>query len=310
MAVNMLKYPAFQMISDDELCDWGVHYLDMPIMLFLKREVGVKRRIVARLHDHGVWFDGLTFLYSMDRDIMTTDEESEVQVILPHVAKAISVARPFNMLKARFQAVFAVLDRFHTGVFLLSATGAIELKNNEASRILNLKDGLFVAGDGRLKSNADSSNVALSTAIKAAASTVNAEASDAGTLLAVPRESGGSALLLDVSPLNDSLDELGGKFRGALVLVVDPENRAVISTRGIDLLFALSKAEASVCELLVEGHKTEDMAEIRSVSIKTIRSQIKSVFLKTNSNNRSDVFRRALSLNLPIDQPDEGEPDA
>lgn len=303
MAINMLKYPAFQMVSDDELCDWGVDYSDMPVMPFLKRAAGVKRRIVARLHDHGVWFDGLTFLYSMEGEIMTAAENSQVQIVLPHIAKAIAVARPFNVLKARFHAIFSVLDRFHTGVFLLSATGSVVLENKEASRILDLKDGISVSRDGRLKSNTQSGNGVLSAAIMAAVSTVNGEGDDTGTLLSVPRSSGGSDFLLDVSPLKDSLGELGGTFRGALVMAVDPENRAVISTRGVDFLFGLTKAEARVCELLVEGHNTEEMAEMRNVSIETIRSQIKSVLLKTNSANRSDVLRRALTLNLPIDPP-------
>ncbi|MHA1597557.1 MAG: helix-turn-helix transcriptional regulator, partial [Alphaproteobacteria bacterium] len=166
---------------------------------------------------------------------------------------------------------------------------------------------IFVSGDGRLKSNTESGNGALSAAIQAAVSTVNAEAGDAGTLLAVLRKSGGQDFLLDVSPLKDSLNELGEKFMGALVLVVDPENRKVISTCGIDLLFGLSKAEANVCDLLVEGRSTEDMAEIRDVSIETIRSQVKSVLMKTNSSNRSDVLRKAISLNLPIDQSDEDD---
>jgi len=305
MAINMALHPAFKMITDEELCNWGIHYLDMPIIPFIAEKLGVKRRIVARLHDHDIWFDGLTFFYGLERENMTPAENKDVQFILPHVAKAISVSRPFNMLKTRFQAILSVLDRFHMGVFLLSASSAVMLKNNEASRIVDLKDGIYLTSDGRLKSNVDSSDGALSTAIRDAVSTVNAEANNAGTLLAVPRTSGESAFLIDVSPFSDSLNELGEQFKGGLVLVIDPNNRSVISTRGIDLLFGLSQAESGVCELLVDGHKTEDMADIRGVSIETIRSQIKSVLAKTNSVNRSDVLRRALSLNLPIDPSEE-----
>ncbi len=308
MAINMLKYPAFQMVSDDELCNWGVNYSDMPVMPLLKRALGVKRRIVARLHDHGAWFDGLTFFYSLDRGLMTSAENKEVQIILPHVAKAVAVARPFNVLKSRFQAVFSVLDRFHIGVLVLSSSGSVVIKNMEAERILDLKDGLSLNSKFQLIAQSDNGHSHLGAAIKAASATSQSEGENSGSLLSIERRSGEDAFLVEVAPLMDSQPEIGELLRGVLIFIIDPTNRARISTAGMEMLYELSKTESLVCKMLVDGHDTREMAEIRNVSPETIRTQIKSVFAKTRSSNRADVVRLALNVNLPIDQPDEDDP--
>jgi len=308
MAINMLKYPAFQMVSDDELCNWGVDYSDMPVMPLLKREMGVKRRIVARLHDHGAWFDGLTFFYSQDRGLMTSAENKQAQILLPHVAKAIAVARPFNVLKSRFQAVFSVLDRFHIGVLVISSSGSVVIKNMEADRILDLKDGLSLTSNYQLRAQSDIGHSHLGAAIKAASATSQSAGESSGSLLSIERRSGEDAFLVEVAPLMDSQPEIGETLKGAFVFIIDPTNRARISTAGMEKLYELSKTESLVCKMLVDGHETLEMAEIRNVSPETIRTQLKSVFAKTRSSNRADVVRLALSVNLPIDQPDGHSP--
>jgi DNA-binding CsgD family transcriptional regulator len=48
-------------------------------------------------------------------------------------------------------------------------------------------------------------------------------------------------------------------------------------------LYGLTEAEAEVLRLLVEGHGSTEMAEVRGVSVHTVVSQIKSVLSKTGT---------------------------
>ena len=64
--------------------------------------------------------------------------------------------------------------------------------------------------------------------------------------------------------------------------------------------------DSNVCQLLVEGYTTEEIAEVRSVSPITVKNQVKAVLAKTNNRSRSALIRQALSINLPVD---EREPD-
>ena len=74
----------------------------------------------------------------------------------------------------------------------------------------------------------------------------------------------------------------------------------------MEALFGLTTAEADVWRLMVNGHPTQDIADIRNVSYETARSQVKSVLTKTNSSKRGDVIRLAVAVNLPVDAADSG----
>ena len=70
-------------------------------------------------------------------------------------------------------------------------------------------------------------------------------------------------------------------------------------------LYKLTPAEAEVLRLLVDGHATDELAEMRNVSLHTVRTQIKSVLAKTGTRKRPDLVRLALTVNLPIDAGDQ-----
>lgn len=305
MAVNMLTYPVHQFLTDEDLCTWGVPWEQLPSVPWLKRDVGVFRRITTRLNDNGAWLDGLTFLFAKDRGQMTAPERETARIFLPHVAKAVELTRPFQLLKIRFQGVLSALNHLNIGLLLLSESGAVVVKNAEAERILDLKDGLSIDSGGRLRARAGSGDEVLGAAVAAAVSTAKAEGNDSGTLLAVARPSLSDSFLLSVAPLIDSTLGLSDGLRGAMVFIIDPQNRAVISTAGMEALYDLTSAEASVCRLLVDGHPTQDIADMRNVGLETVRTQVKSILGKTRSAKRADVVRLALTVNLPVDQPEE-----
>ena len=304
MVETLIKYPVFKFGSDDDLCNFGVHYSKLQTVEFLKNDLGTFRRTAARLNDNGVWFDALTFHYANGRGLMTKAEEQVAQIFLPHFAKVVELTRPFQILKARFQRVLAALDRFHVGVLLLNEIGLVVIKNAEAERILDEEDGLIIDTRGGLRAGSEADQSALAAAIKSAASTAKAEGLDSGKLLTARPRNSSEALLLTVSPLTETEEH---DLQGAMVTVIDPHNRSVISTGGMEALFGLTTAEADVCRLMVNGHPTQDIADIRNVSNETIRSQVKSVLTKTNSSKRGDVIRLAVAVNLPVDAADSGQ---
>ena len=155
MAENLAAAPVFSFRSDDDLCNYGIHYSELPTVEFLTNHLGVYRRTAARLNDSGIWFDALTFRYAQDRGQMTEEEEKIVQIFLPHFSKAVELTRPFQILKAEFQGVLSALDRFHVGVLLLNAHGTVVVKNAEAKRILGEKGGLATDPLGQLRACKD-----------------------------------------------------------------------------------------------------------------------------------------------------------
>ncbi|MHA1597555.1 MAG: helix-turn-helix transcriptional regulator [Alphaproteobacteria bacterium] len=307
LAQNLTDYPVGQFVSEEELCLGQFDFRDLPGVAYIKKWYGAYRRTATRLNDNGAWWDCISFCYAEGRGLMTDAERENVSMFIPHFAKAVQLGRPFHLLKARFNGVLSVLDRFHIGVLVLSEFGSVVIKNKEAERILDLDDGLFLTLNDQLKAHSDSDLSRLGMAIKAATATSQSEGDDSGSLFAVTRRSGKDSYLLEVAPLMDSRSEMGESLKGAFVFIIDPTNRARISTAGMEILYELSKTESLVCKMLVDGHETQDMADMRNVSVETIRTQVKSVLAKTRSSNRADVVRLALSVNLPIDPADEDD---
>ncbi len=209
--------------------------------------------------------------------------------------------RPFLLLQSRFHAILETLDRFHIGVFILASNGNVVVRNREADRIVSLDDGFVVDSSHRLRPHDLSSRNAFSQAVHRAAATAAAQEAETGVLLSIPRRSGADSFLAGVSPIGAHSGGYSGRLRGALVVAIDPENRAVISTAGMETLYGLTKAEGKVLELLVQGHTTRELAEIRGTSTNTVRAQVKSIHTKTQAKGRPDLVRLALSVNLPVD---------
>ena len=258
-------------------------------------------RAAGRLHHQRIWLDVLAAQYRDQRTPLTARQLEQASLFLPHLAKTVELSRIFMVLRSRFQAVLAALDRYRVGVFVLTADMQVVLRNREADRILDRKDGLSLDAHRGLQAREPEQTNRLRLAVRHAADTALAREDLPETHLTVTRRAHSDPLLVQVCPLRDPGTELRPRFGGALVLVVDPADASGVSTRGMESLFQLTAAEADICRLLVLGHATEEIADIRRAAVETVRGQIKTVLRKTGTANRSQLVRLALTVNLPID---------
>ncbi len=109
----------------------------------------------------------------------------------------------------------------------------------------------------------------------------------------------------------ESLALADGKLRlviqslGAhLVLhILAPETALRVDKQILQKLFSLSPAEASVAALLASGLSAQEIGVRLHVSLHTVRSHLKKVFLKTNTSRQSTlvglIHRVQQALPLP-----------
>ncbi|MHA1549111.1 MAG: helix-turn-helix transcriptional regulator, partial [Alphaproteobacteria bacterium] len=307
---HLFRFPAYSMIRDTEILSGEeVPARERPTLDFLYQRFGIAHRAAARLNRDGAWIGGLTLQHLERHGPMTDAEATVAGLFLPHIAKTVELTRPFMVLKSRFQAVMAVLDRFHVGVFILSTTGHTILHNREADRILDLKDGLSLDRSRQPRPARETERRALRDAILKAAATAGAEGDRAETLLALPRLSGHDPFLAEVVPIRGRGIELDSGFTGAMMLVIDPMHTDVVSTEGMRALYNLTGAESDTCRLIAEGLGTGDIADTQNLTRETVRTYVKRILEKTGTRNRVQLVRLALTVNLPIDELD-GKADA
>jgi DNA-binding CsgD family transcriptional regulator len=295
------RFPALRLISDDEALARARDASALPARVWLRETFGLRSRAASRLHDEGVWFDVLVTQFSADAAELTSERLRPLNHLLPHVAKTLELSRTFAVLRHRFHAVLAALDRFHVGVMVVSPSLAVVVKNREAERILALADGIALDARDRPRATAEAARGVLRVALEEAIATSSGQANGAALELTLPRRSGATGFLVEICPFVDGGGEFETAFRGAYVLVIDPDDTRHVRTEGMQVLYALTDAESAVCSLLAQGLSTTDMADARGVSPETLRTQVKSLLQKTRSRNRAELVRRALLVNLPID---------
>ena len=285
-------------------------YHDEPIDLteseaWLYSEWSVASRYLCRLNIQPSYLDMHTLLFDEKSDDKCKAGVQKIDVLTPHLAKAVELSRPFLLLKSRFQATLDVLDRFHLSVFIVSSGGSVAMKNSAADRVLDSADAISMSANGLLQSVSADGSVTLDKVIKNALDQQPDGLISHSTELVIPRRSRATSYLVEITPLYEPT--VVGPLGGLMLIVIDPDHRKIVSTQGMKQIFSLSKAEDSVCQLLVEGYTTEEIAEIRNVSPITVKNQVKAVLSKTKNRSRSELIRQALSINLPVDKRDYDE---
>lgn len=269
---------------------------------WLVKEWGIHDRFATGLNEHPSYFDTVCFSFKkMPRDRLL-DSVAIGNLLTPHLANLIQISRPFLLLKTRFNAVLEVLDRFQLGVFLLNQQGDLISHNNRGQAVLDQQDGIGLDMKNRLKLSSPDGAAWLhqSLANTKTHCVGNHQAYSRGV---VRRSSGKRPYLAEVAPLLHHDLPIG-----ALLLVLDPEVKGVINTEGFQMLFHLTQAEQAICQLLVDGYKAQDVADLRNTGLETVKGQIKSIFSKTGVNEKSALIRLAVSVNLPVDKKETHPP--
>jgi len=268
--------------------------------VFLREAIGTLRRLAFRLNDNRGWFDGVTLAFPVEFSVIPQTAINDLRPLLPHMAKAVEIGRTFSQLKERYHAVLAVLDKLAVGLVLALETGEIVVANREAERIFSLRDGIGKSRANRLDLRDSDETARLQAHVDAMARTASGEAGAAERVMRVTRPSGRHPFLVEVMPLRDSGAEIERNLRGALVIVVDPENQTDLNVAGFAALHQLTSAETQVCDLLIRGYQAPEIAEIRSTSLSTARNQIAAVYLKTSTGRRGDLIRLVIRTLPPI----------
>ncbi len=232
-----------------------------------------------------------TDLYVIDlgrsaaRGRFEADEIAVVERLHPHLIRAHALGRRFASLQGLKAGLIEGLDRANEAMMLLDGDGTLLYANAAGERGLSSGDRLRLT-DGRLVASDPRIEAALGTAIAQASASHDRTANT----LMVPG-SDGTALALTVAPL--CLEEASIFARGAAVLVTitDPTRRTGLSRERLIETFGLTRAEARLADALVSGLSLRAASDRYGISIHTARTQLASVFSKTDTHRQLDLVR-------------------
>ncbi|WP_085899336.1 helix-turn-helix transcriptional regulator [Kiloniella majae] len=295
------KFIPHALIAEQDLCLSIENYSSSraPASAWKADVFGLGNRYFANLGKRDGYNDLVTFYSDQGNKVDPVFIQELVKIFAPHLVRALRLAEPLCQLESSVKSSLNALNRLSVGAVLVSKKGKILFTNDEAERILSLDDGIKRDREQCLSiQNAGIQSVFLSL-LAGCKETIAANGIAFGGAIFIERHSGGDAFILEVSPACSQPDDFARSEEGTLLFLTDPACRRGISCNNLEGLYGLTKAEIEISSLLAEGYSTEEISEIRKVSIATTRTQIKSIFLKTGTQKRSDLMRLILRVSVP-----------
>ncbi|WP_343715721.1 hypothetical protein [Inquilinus sp.] len=222
----------------------------------------------------------LTLERALDADPFTPAELAALDALRPSFARAVRLAESLGFRK---------LDGMIEGWEAAEVAGAIlgpqgTVLRSTGALIGLLGDGLALPG-GRLMAMATDDNRRLQAGIEGS---IRPAGAVAGGPIAIRRPSGRPPLVVDISPLpRDRMLVFNGAQ--AIVLIRDPAARSASAERRLATMFGLSRAEARLAALLGGGVPLAEAAERLTIRYETARTQLKAIFVKTDTHRQADL---------------------
>lgn len=265
----------------------------------MQMKFGLKHRAGALLNKDDFYRDRFALQYPIDKGPLTGEELGRASIIMPHLAKAINLARPTRQKQVYSNSITNAIESLSVGICILDANERVAYKNAEFARQIEAYRAMRISRDGKLIFEEDRFDQPVHDLL--------GHHSNHGKFGARPRKEAVAsalpndptfALCIEVAPLSQAVEFGEKQLEGHIVYSLDTSLSHTVRTDMMRQLFNLTKSEASIVELLAEGLTNQQISEQRNKSIHTVNSQVKSVLSKTNAANRTQLIRLATNLSM------------
>ncbi|CAB3760135.1 LuxR family transcriptional regulator [Burkholderia sp. MSh2] len=198
---------------------------------------------------------------------LSDEQRRTIETMGVHISRALQIQARIGALEARVAAAESTLDAIPVPVFLLGAQRELRYTNRAADRLIAAEPALRIV-NGRFVPDGCADDAQWRHAI-----------ARGGLLL---RRVTGEPLPLALMPVPGQ-SRLMRERPGAATLMTAADLRAPSArAQRLRVFYGLSSAEAELAVLLCcDGLSPQECAGLRGVSIGTIRTQIKSIYAKT-----------------------------
>jgi DNA-binding CsgD family transcriptional regulator len=211
-----------------------------------------------------------------------------LRFLTPHLQRAVHLHGRFVDLALHTTISDRALDGFSTAVLCLR-NGRVIFANRAAASICTEKNGIRVSS-GELRCTNLSANRALQRLIGG----VSLFSIEDGGSMTVERNNS-EPLRLFVSRV--SAETILPHSANAIVFVWDPEFQSPSLSKLLQSEYGLSHAEIRLVSIISRGNSLNEASEDLHVTYGTVRSQLKSIFHKTQTKRQSQLMKLVLTLN-------------
>ena len=231
----------------------------------------------------------LAFPRLPDAGPFTQADIERFEPYVPHLVRAFDVWLKLNMAKAENEWVTSAMDQVANGMITLGPNRTIFYANRAAENFLS---SMRMARRQSLKLRfADAAVDQQFQAILDGQSKPGNEPND--NILILRRGAQQAPLLLRVEPVENFNTEAPVPKAVAVIYIVDPNSRILLSLNAFARAYSLTQAETRLLENLVKLGSIVEAAEMASIAESTARTHIRNVYAKTNVNTLGQLLLKA-----------------
>ncbi|WP_430398785.1 helix-turn-helix transcriptional regulator [Ferrovibrio sp.] len=219
--------------------------------------------------------------------------------VMPHVTRALQLHNRLRLLQRDRAIGFDALEALRVGIMVVGFSGRLLFANRAAETLLRQGQGI-AASHGYLRTQVATSLPQLQRAIRDAARMPSGASRSAGGLVLAPRGPGPHGE--DRAPLSLLVCPAPGNAMGsdlhkaaAVIFINNPDDERSPGEAVLMTQFRFTPAETRLAAALLDGEQLEEYAERASLSLHTVKSQLRQVFAKAGVSRQAEFIRKALS---------------
>ncbi|MBL4783810.1 MAG: helix-turn-helix transcriptional regulator [Cohaesibacteraceae bacterium] len=230
-----------------------------------------------------------------------------LRILTPHLTRAFRMQRALGGINLERQGYGEAIERTGNAAFLIDGSGNICHHNLAARSLLDNKDLIYLDQYRSVAAFDPVANKTIQHSLKAIASGSPEKIGDVFAIHKRDRFEASYGLVLpltgrggqvsNVVSLRDIQDPSRGAKPVAILMIVDPARKRNPVAHILTGLYQLTPAEAALASSLSQGLSLLQYSETHSISLHTVRNQLKIIFDKTGVRKQSELV--ALIARIP-----------
>jgi DNA-binding CsgD family transcriptional regulator len=209
--------------------------------------------------------------------------------LMPDLRRAARIGSRVRAAQGAREMIGAALDNLTDAVLVVDATSKLVRGNLSANKMLEVGIPLRMR-NGRLCGGREIQTARLARLVANAAHRSVATDGDRGGTLVLAAPDGGQWAVI-VAPLMPRVTMFDLSDRRLVMVIVSSLTApASIESRLCDA-FGLTRAEARLAGRIIAGETLNEISDVMDVSLATLRTQLKSIFQKTDTNRQGQLMQ-------------------
>jgi DNA-binding CsgD family transcriptional regulator/PAS domain-containing protein len=259
-------------------------------------KLGIYHVLHHYLVDQGRLGAGITFTRPKERRDFSRDDIASYQQFAPHLQRAVRLHIDLMQRNSRTKVYEDAWDRSPQAIAVTDENGRVQFCNRSAKQMLQ-RGPLRIDGTNSLVASDARNTEQIRTAVREVLSMPDADRNHASLQLTIRSEYGKNRVSMLIAPYLNNYGTDHPIDKLAVIVLCDPHNKDESLEHDLASAYGLTPSESRIALSIASGNSLADIGKQLNITTNTVRTHLKRVFHKTETNRQAELVK--LVLNTP-----------